>query len=137
MGFKMERGPACPGGRLRRGVGRLTPSTPGDQRRGGGGLPRQTPPQKIMGHVAIYLDRNFDSPGVAHYSGPVSCLRQEIGLKEVGQFFGRSFRTGRGGPLSGPWPSQDPGLLLGGFMVARNTPDFLVHRKKRWATTDF
>lgn len=29
-----------------------------------------TPPPQIMGHQAIYLDRNFDPPGVAYYSDP-------------------------------------------------------------------
>jgi len=37
-----------------------------------------------------------------------------------GQRFGWSFRPGAGGPLFGPWPSQDPGLVLRGGVARRD-----------------
>lgn len=83
---------------------------------------RNTNHLQIMGHLAIYLDRNLDPPRVAHYSDPVP-----LSIQEKGWTGGRpsiwtvvSARC-EGGLLFGPTPSQNPDPLLGGgFQISGN-----------------
>jgi len=91
------------------------------------------PPPQIMGHLAIYLDRNFASPQVVYYSDPGSFVESRKWRNMGGgcPVFGRSFRPGVGGPLFGPWPLQDPGPFGGGVCAPCPSPLLLLRPPSR------